>query len=156
MNISYRLVACMAAVAALTGCATSQSPASSTPESMVPGDAATYAQALDQAFERYGAAVEAASKMTFTSKDEAEAVQRTLAGSRFDYELKTALAARELSVHDLADFAEANPRFFHDQQSRHWGKLSALQKQLEGLHQNVMRPVLHDEPVAISTAPAAE
>jgi hypothetical protein len=45
----------------------------------------------------------------------------------------------------LAQFAEQNPRFFHEQQSRHWGKLQSLEATLASIPQRVRPAATQDD-----------
>lgn len=134
-------------VALCTGaCGASQQPVQTAAVTQqVQGDAAAYAAALEQAFDRYEAAVETARRLTYRSQAEAETVIRSLSAQRFDFELRQALAQRGLSVRSLGQFAEANPEFFHAQQRLHWGRFQTLQAEVGQLAAQVVRPEQQEE-----------
>ncbi len=119
------------AFAVLSGCAASQAAAP-----VVAGakdDGAAYAAALAEAFDAYEAEVSTASTLTYASQAEADAVMRTFAAMRLDYQLKHALALRNLTLSGFAGYAQANPDFFHAQQRMHWGRMEQIQKNVDAL-----------------------
>ena len=70
-----------------------------------------YAQAIDEAFEAYGAEVQQAASGRYTSEAEAEAVAASHGSARFDAHLATALHRYGLTMGGLRLYGAEHPAF---------------------------------------------